>query len=520
MKTLHKLILMITVLAYCNLPLIAQLENQPDVPLSMDYVTTNVTDISLKQTLFATTQKMLNGLNYHGDFFDPDTRKTDDIKISEFSDLFASESNIYNLVDVSNPQNISLSDFVNYLYTHFKDQELDFEILNAELVSLTDDGSFYTGQMRFEFKQYSGLDDRYRPKFISKGLIKDLTLNYRIFPYDTDIAEITSLSGAARQIVSIDKVSNFDIHLTGGIGFLSASIDPAYVDALGSLSTSATSFGIDAMYRTSFNESQTLYFAVGFGAQMLNLTTEMENFYSFENDNLAITHNATGRLTVDESKISGSLDPFSSAGSDNPRDFASGYIVSIDDGKETNRGIRLGVPLGVSYRLSKGLESRFFVDLVAIPSYILWNNSSMDGMVNFVKVPDENFPDRNDLINRIYTTNAAGRVDGAIDPLYTESYAIGGSEAKALAPAGTFDFDIRLSPTYKKLIGADWGISIGLDLQMNVLNLFSSSDYQGDFLEGDLNSFNLQRDNSIHQDLITSNKLFLTNFKIGYYKDL
>lgn len=494
----------------------------PVIPLATDYTESNITNPELKEELIGTVRNVLNAFSYHGDFYNFDEGITSDDKVSEFSDLFSNETTIFNYLTVDNPQIISFDDFINYLYTYYDGQKYDFEILNAELTSLTVDanGNYYYGTITFEMKQYVGVDKKGQMKFFPKGVLNDLTLDLRIYPFDTSIGEITSLIGETRTDVSIDRVSNFDFSLSGGIGFLTAGIDDAYVDALGSLSTSATTLGFDGLYRKSINYNQTLYFVGGINVQLLSLTTQLENFYSFDNDNLMITNDASGaELRVNDSQVSGAGSPLGSSGSDNPNNTANGFVYEIVDGEEINQGFRIGIPIGVSYRLSKSFESRFFVDFMLVPSFIVWNNSTIDGRVNFVKVPENNFPDRNDVVDRIYTTDETGLINGAVNDVYTDSYDIGGSETKGLSPESTFDFDIMLSPSYKKLIGADWGISIGANVRMNLLNLFSKSDYEDDFLQNDLSNFANNRQNSIHQDLITGNRLFNTSIKIGYFKE-
>lgn len=502
--------------------IIAQ-EDYTDIPIATDYTESNISNPELKEELIKTVKKVMNSFVHNGSFYDFDAGETSDEKISDFSDLFSEESNVFNFLTIDNPQIISFSDFTNYLYSHFDGQKFDFEVLNAELTSLNegDNGNYYFGTINFEMKQYAGIDKKLKMKFFPKGNINDLTLQMRIYPFDTSIGEITSITGETRTDVSIDKVSNVDFNLTGGIGFLTAGIDDAYADALGSLSTSAVTFGFDGLYRKSINYNQTLYFVGGLSVQLLSLKTEMDNFYSFDNDNFSITNDASGNpLRVTDTHISGTQAALNSSGSDNVNNLSNGFVYGIDDGEEINKGFRIGIPIGMSYRLSKSFESRFFIDALLIPSYIVWNNSTIEGTVNYVKVPRNNFPDRNDVVDVIYTTDASGIINGAIDDVYTESYNIGGGETKALAPKSTFDFDIMLSPSYKKLIGPDWGISIGANLRMNVLNLFSKSDFNDDFLQGNLNTFANERSNSIHQDLITGNRLINTSIKIGYFKEL
>lgn len=496
----------------------------PKVPMGYDYVETNVTSSELKEELIGTVQRMVNEYAYAGTFYDYDLGAASDEKISQFSDLFADDARIFNFLSVDNPQMVSFSDFTNEFYTYYYGQKFDFELINAELKKLNEgpNGNYYYGTITFEMKQYSGLDSKKSIKYFPRGSINDLTMEIRIYPYDTSIGEIIALEGETRADVRIDKVALFDAHIGGGIGFLTASIDDAYIDALGSLSTSATTLGVDALYRKSINYDQTLYLAIGFNAQALSLTTGLNDYYSFDNDNLAITSVDGNRLAVEDSKVSGTQDPFSNSGSDNTANQAFGYAYQIRDGQEQNRGMRIGVPIGVSYRVYKpvGSDTRFFVDLLAIPSYIIWNNSTVDGSLDYVKVPEFNFPDRNILAGRLYSADPTGRINGATESQYLGSYEIGGAEAKGLSPASTFDLDIMLSPTYKRLIGAQWGFSIGMDIRMNILNLFSSSSYQGDFLEGDLSNFADRRERSIHEDLITSNRLFNTSLKVGFFREL
>lgn len=500
-------------------------ESYPTISMGSDYVESNLSNTELRAELITTVQRMVDSYAYNGTFYDYDSGVASDEKVSAFSDLFADDARVFNFLSVDNPQIVSFSDFTNDFYTYYYGQKFDFDILNAELQKLTegDNGNYYFATVTFELKQYSGLDSKQTIKYFPKGRITDLTMDIRIYPYDTTIGEVTSLSGETRATVSVDKIALFDAHLGGGIGFLTASIGDQYVDALGSLSTSATTLGLDALYRKSVNYNQTLYLAIGFNAQLLNLKTELNDFYSFDNDNLAITADQSGTdLIVQNSLVSGTQSPLPGNGSNNTDNTARGYIYEVADGIEQNQGIRLGIPLGISYRVYKpvGSDTRFFVDLVAIPSFILWNNSSIDGTANYIKVPENNFPNRQDLVGRLYTQDNLSRIDGSTEEVYLQSYEIADGESKALSPAGTFDLDIMLSPTYKRLIGAQWGISAGLDIRMNVLNLFSTSDYQGDFLEGDLSNFANNRTNSIHEDLITSNRLFNTSFKIGFFREM
>jgi hypothetical protein len=494
-------------------------QSNDKINISSDFTAWESVSEEDKVILLETSRRMINDFGNNMSFFDPEKEVNDDQKIANFNNLFADGATIFNYLNLGNSTNISISDFINNLYTSFNNKKLDVEIISAELASMKNQSDGFLGQIKLELKQYSGLDKKGNLIFDSKGRIRDLTVDYKIYQYDKSIAEIINLAGVERVKTTMDRVANFDAVLNVGIGYLIADIEDTYKNVFSNLSTSAFTYGLDGIYRRSINSKQSLFGLIGVNIHYLNLSTVAENLYTFDSEEFFIESTPSGKLLVDQSRISGTNFNFNQDGSINGMNEAKGYVINIENGIEINKGVRIGLPLGLSYRVSKTLQSRFFLDFEIIPNFIIWSNSSFDGTVNIAKVPINNFPDKNDLLDIIYLTENTGRVVDLANPNYLEKYEIGGNGTKQLSTSPTFDINCRFNPSYKRLIGPNWGISAGIDLQFNLLNLFQTKEYKNNFLEGDLINFD-SRNNSLHEDLIKSNRLFNTSVGLGFYMEL
>lgn len=439
-------------------------------------------DQTLQNQLFQLAEEAFNKYVDYANFWDEEKDEFSNFKFSEISSLIDGSAKIFNDI-VAQPTNIDMIEYTLNIFDNFQNMKLDFDVTEPYLTEVRweETTGSYVATIEFNKTMYNGLvgvtpmslrDSREFPK---------LAMEIEMPGYDVTDYRIINIKGEVGKAIKAKKAKSdlYYLSLEGmyGLGALSTSAKTDVAASFGELDTKMTMIGANIMYRKALNEDEKMFLLIGLEGKQLKFDTDISSYGA----NATALDNISASTIERFSDIQNFLiDEFTSTEMVNVPGIAIVDNISYSNSETSAENLKLftiSAPVGIGLKISgEPYGDMFFIDFMAVPGYSISSSglTSANFSVSGIQIPDDpNFP----TIAEIMDNNPL-----ILDLPEYQLDDVSFSREKTTRTTSAFTLGLRLAPTYYKLIGFRYAISIGGFLEYSILPPIASNPVETEFL--------------------------------------
>lgn len=451
-----------------------------------------------RQEIVKTTEALLNEYTEAATLLDPSKRRVNGTSIDRFRTLFNPTANIMKDYEENyQGELINVRVYADGVYNRMERDGIKVRVGKVTLKSINDDpAGYWVVVLEVEKIFYNAVTAKQEVKEIASG--RYVKQEFRVDVKKTDLSR-AKISGIKCVGCEQEIVADYVRYAGPSIGVYTGSFSPSLSSfwnnnhSTSDLSTSAKlgfSFGGDFMtnrFSSSKSGAKNLFVTAGLHFALFKLSTELSDFALAP---FAATAIAPTGVELPYSRIGSAISA------------TENLSVSV-----------IEIPLGVMYRLKKGIKSDFMVGLKLIPSFVLSGSADINGLGTYdAELSDAMWrllEDGATNLAQIDTDNKFAPFQAGVDQVINQS----GSPSTA-----GFLLTARLSPTYYMHLSEDdssWSLLLGLDLNMHLGSFLSHDDANTEILK-----FRDDYDTSLLQHYTDGMSGFTFGFRIGLHHRL
>ena len=466
-----------------------------------------------KIVILQKVDSVLNQYTRIGQLLDVKKKKVTDASASEFYKLFTPNAKIVKDYEENIPLDFAdPKGYANSVYNFFTLQGLQFKVEKAVLESIDDDKSFYIVTVNIEKVMYSSLNGKREVK-ITSGRFLNQKMRFDILKTDLSRIKISEIARACKGrecLAADDYIRYLNFSPTFNIGLGAAPLSSYWKETHGAKSSLSIKPGlgfsmgadwVSNQFSPAKSVKKALFVTAGLRYQYQVVNTTLDKFSSeFATVSEADANGIKGNFTriVDSLYL---------------KEKASFQIVKL--------------PVGVSFRLTKGRKSAIHIAATVSPGFVFSasNEILVEGNNYSKGTFDAKLTKELRALESLAFKNPLGDDLKPFDVGYQLPLTSGekGSSAAKVADfkRSGFIMGVSLSPSYYYEFDDNdesWGVMAGIDINYQLSSLFKHNNVNAIADEPLKNSYGYK--GSLAEYYATGTNPLSLGFRIGVYQKI